>query len=209
MTSPKWFFGAAWDTPASRAAARSVNPRIPSRLRILSAARISCTAQTLRDYGGYIFEGEPVHKLDRIHRVTDGITNLNALRNIFLVNERALFEWIVSRGSLQEADDKNDPGHMQWPWDIADHSKVCLENDGPTVESEALALRLAEPRFGYLSEKDRRLLREAIILRCEAFLTVERRLSRNGRHIERELGIRILTPITHWSLLEPWAALWL
>jgi hypothetical protein len=45
-------------------------------------------------------------------------------------------------------------------------------------------------------------------LRCEAFLTVERRLPRNAGHIERELGIRILTPITHWEMLEPWAALW-
>jgi hypothetical protein len=171
-----------------------------------SSIPASTNAQGLR---WDIFEGEPVHKLDRIHRVTDGITNLNALRNVFLVNERALFEWIVSRGSLQEAHDKNDPGHMQWLWDIADHSEVCLENDGPTVESEALALRLAEPRFGYLSKKDRRLLREAIILRCEAFLTVERRLPRNGRHIERELGIRVLTPITHWAMLEPCAALFL
>jgi hypothetical protein len=25
---------------------------------------------------------------------------------------------------------------------------------------------------------------------------------------QRELGIRILTPITHWEMLEPWAALW-
>lgn len=169
----------------------------------------SCTAQTLRNYGGYIFEGEPVPSSDRIHRVTDGIANLEALRNIFLVNERALFEWIVSRGSLQEAHDKRDPGHMRWLWDIADHSEVCLENDGLTVQSEALASRLAEPKFGYLGEKDRRLLREAIILRCEAFLTVEQRLPRNGPHIERELGIRILTPIAHWAMLERWAGLWL
>jgi hypothetical protein len=33
----------------------------------------SWTAQTLRDYGGYIYEGEPVDASDRIHRVTDGI----------------------------------------------------------------------------------------------------------------------------------------
>ena len=169
----------------------------------------SCTAQTLRDYGGYICEGEPVHASDRIHRIPDGIANLEALRHIFLVNERALFDWIVSRGSMQEAHDKRDPSYAQWVRDIADHSNVCLENDGPTVQSEALASRLGEPRFGYLSEKDRRLLREAITLRCEAFLTVERRLPRNGDHIARELGIRILTPISHWAMLEPCANLWL
>ena len=65
------------------------------------------------------------------------------------------------------------------------------------------------PIFVYLSKKDRLLLRDAIILRCEAFLTVERRLPRNAVHIERMLGIRILTPITYWEMLRPWAALWL
>lgn len=168
----------------------------------------SCTAQTLRDYGGYIYEGEPILDSDRIHRVTGGIANLQALRAIFLVNERAQFEWIVSRGSMQEAHDKGDPGHMQWLWDIADHSEVCLKGDRPTAESEALAARLAERKFGYLSEKDRLLLRHAIVLCCEAFLTMERRLPRNAAHIERELGIRIMTPSTHWEMLWPWAALW-
>lgn len=168
----------------------------------------SCTAQTLRNYGGYIYEAEPIPDSDRIHQVTDGVANIEALRDIFSVNERAMFEWIVSSGSMQEAHDKSDSGHMQWLWDIADHSDVCLEGGGPTAESEALASRLGEPKFGYLSEKDRLLLRDAIILRCEAFLTVERRLPRNAAHIERELGIRILTPITHWEILRPWAALW-
>ena len=168
----------------------------------------SCTAQTLRDYGGYIYEGEPVADFDRIRRVTDGLANLEALRNIFLVNERALFEWIVSHGSLQEAHNKLDPGHMQWLWDIADDSEVCLNGDGPTAETKALAARLAEFRFGYLSQKDRWLLRDAIFLRCEAFLTMERRLPSNAEHIRRELGIEVLTPITHWEMLRPWRALW-
>ena len=39
-------------------------------------------------------------------------------------------------------------------------------------------------------------------------LREERRLPQNAAHIERELGIRIVTPITHWEMLRPWAALW-
>jgi hypothetical protein len=97
---------------------------------------------------------------------------------------------------------------MRWLWDIADHSEICLEGDGPTAASEALAARLVEPRFGYLSQKDRWLLQDAVFLRCEAFLTMERRLPRNAEHIRRELGIEILTPIMHWKMLRPWAALW-
>jgi hypothetical protein len=168
----------------------------------------SCTAQTLRNYGSNIYEGEPVEDSDRIQRVPDGLANIDALRNIFLINERALFEWIVSHNSLREAHDKRDAGHMQWLWDIADHSEVCLEDDGATTESEAHAARLCETKFGYLSHKDRMLLHDAIFLRCEAFLTVERRLPRNAEHIQRELGIEIITPIMHWKMLRPWAALW-
>jgi hypothetical protein len=168
----------------------------------------SCTAQVLRDYGDYIYEGEPIPKSDRLHRIPDGIANVSALRHIFLVNERALFEWIVSPTSMQEAWDRRDPSHMQWLWDIGDHSEICLENDAANEESSALAARLDEPRFGYLSNKDKVLLRDAVLLRCHAFLTVERRLPRNAAPIERELSIRVLTPITHWSLLRPWAALW-
>src|SRR5215472_18795297 len=97
----------------------------------------SRTAQTLRNYGGYIYEAEPIPASDRIHRVTDGIANLETLRDIFSVNERALFEWILSRGSMEEAHEKRDRGHSQWLWDIADHSEICLEDDGTTAESEA------------------------------------------------------------------------
>jgi len=64
------------------------------------------------------------------------------------------------------------------------------------------------PSVGYLSKEDQLLLRRAVVLRCEAFLTVERRLPRNAAHIRRELGISILIPIMHWEMLRPWAALW-
>jgi hypothetical protein len=168
----------------------------------------SCTAQTLRRYGAYVYEGEPIEAGDRIHSVTDGIAKVGALRSIVLVNQRAMFEWIVSQGSMVEARAKRDRGHMQWLRDIADHSQVCIESDGPSPDSVALGERLSEPRFGYLSSADRRLIHEAVVLRCDAFLTVERRLPTNAAHLEKHLGIRILTPIQHWEALRPWAALW-
>jgi hypothetical protein len=169
----------------------------------------SCTVQTLRDYGRFIWEGEPVPNGDRIHRVTRGYENIEALRDIFLVNERALFEWIVSDRSRQEAEDKADRGHLQWLYDILDHTRVCLgETDGPTVASKTLARHLDEPCFGYLGAKDRELIRDAVFLRCDAFLTMEQKLPRNASHIGRELGLRILRPIDYWEMLLPWAALW-
>lgn len=169
----------------------------------------SCAAQTLRDYGGFIYEGEPLDETDRIHQVTNGVANLEALAAIFQLTERAHFEWIVSAGSLEEAADKCDAGHLRWLWDVADHSNVCLDAENPKAESAAMAARLEEPRFGYLSVKDKRLLGEAIALGCEAFLTMERRLPQNAKHIKRELGIEIITPVLQWDMLRPWAALWL
>jgi hypothetical protein len=168
----------------------------------------SCTVQTLGQYGGYLYDGEPIPDSDRIHAVTNGVENLQALRNIFLINDRAQFEWIVSEGSMEEAHAKGDAGHMQWLFDIADHSAICLEDDGPTADSEALGLRLNAPKFNNISKKDKRLLQEAIALRCDAFLTVERRLPTRAAHIKAELGISILTPVTHWQMLKPYAALW-
>ena len=168
----------------------------------------SCTAQTLRDYGAFIFDGEAIPDSNRIFRVPEGIEKVEALRDIFLITERAQFEWIVSYASMMEAKEKGDPDHLRWVYDIAQHSAVCLALDGASKESWALSAQLREPRFGYLGEKDRLLLEEAVAFRCEAFLTMERRLPRNAAHIAQEMGIRILTPITHWQMLQPWAALW-
>ncbi len=43
----------------------------------------SCTAQTLGNYGGYIYEGEPIPASYRICRVMkDSLANLEALRNL-------------------------------------------------------------------------------------------------------------------------------
>jgi hypothetical protein len=166
----------------------------------------SCTIQMLLQYAGYIFDGESIPDSDRIRQVPEGTAKVKALRNIFVVNERAQFEWIVSHASVQELYHKSEPGDV-WLRQMAQYSQLCLESDGPTAESEALGAQLHEPKFGYLSRKDRLLLRDAVILRCEAFLTVEGRLPRKASHVERELGIRILTPIVHWKMLRPWAML--
>ena len=134
----------------------------------------SSTAQTLRDYGAYIFDGETIPDSDRIFEVPEGIEKVEALRHIFLISERAQFEWIVSHASMVEADDKGDPGHLRWVYDIAHHSAACLALEGASKESIVRSIRLRESRFGYLGDKDRLLLEEAVAFRCEAFLTMER-----------------------------------
>jgi hypothetical protein len=79
----------------------------------------------------------------------------------------------VSRGSLEEAHAKGDPGHMQWLWDIASHSAECLKGAGRTAASETLATCLARgrssadtPRHTFLSHRDRRLRCTSCRNRC-------------------------------------------
>ncbi len=171
----------------------------------------SCTVQTIGQYGTYIWEGEPLSATDSMCRVEGGPANLAALRDIFLVNERALFEWILSEASLAEAEAKHDSRHLRWVHDVMDHTRVCLEESGgPSDESTVLASRLNEPCFGYLSDQDRCLIRDALHLRCDAFLTMEQRLTRNQTqvaHMVREVGLRILRPVDLWERLRPWAGL--
>ena len=168
----------------------------------------SCTVQTLRKCGEFIYDGGSITPGDVICRIPDGSDNVEALRAICQVTSRAMFQWIVSEASWREAAAKHDAGHLQWLFEIDNYWRAFLGETGPSRESRALAARLDEPKFGYLGAGDRVLLQEAILLRCDSFLTMERKLPKNAAHIERELGIRVLTPMTYWEMLRPWAALW-
>ena len=44
-----------------------------------------------------------------------------------------------------------------------------------------------------ISVKDRRLLQEALDWRCDAFMTMERRLPTAAAFIERQTGLRVMT----------------
>ncbi|MEA2875552.1 MAG: hypothetical protein QOF14_748 [Hyphomicrobiales bacterium] len=168
----------------------------------------TCTVQTMKKYGEYIFDGGWIGAKDVIHRVPDGLENVEALRVICQVTGRALFQWIVSDASRAEVEAKQNDAHLRWLFEIDNYSRTFLDETGPSPESVALAARLDEPKFGYLGAGDRVLLQDAIFFQCDSFLTVERKLPKNAAHIEGELGIRVLTPVTYWTLLRPWAALW-
>lgn len=168
----------------------------------------SCTLQTLRDYGEVIYDGGSISPEARILRVPDGVDNVEALRLIILVSQRAQFEWMISPASLDEAAAKGDPPHAAWVYEIADYARSFLQQPFSSNLSMDAALRLDDAKFGYLSTKDRLLLRDAAALQCDAFLTMERRLPKCADHVLRETGVQILTPISYWALLRPWAALW-
>jgi hypothetical protein len=85
----------------------------------------------------------------------------------------------------------------------ADHGVAPFSGRG-----EELARKLESSKFGYFSDKDRLLIRDAVMLECHAFLTMDNKLARNAAHIEKELGLKVLSPSGYWKLLQPWAALY-
>ena len=91
----------------------------------------SSTLQVLEQHGGQIWEDEALAGDDSINRIPDGPQTVEALRRIFLVNERAPWEFAVSENSLREVAAKGNSRYLQWAYDVLDHWEVCLAASGP------------------------------------------------------------------------------
>ena len=179
---------------------------LPTRLLLDSS-----TLQTLLGYGEFVFENVAPPPADRARRIPGSLDDLDALRCIFQVNERAGFDIVLSENSLREVADKSDARYTSWALDVLDHWLTRVNEyqgrafDGGGVK---LAARLDGRSFGYLSAKDKQLLIDALVLECDAFLTMERKLAKNASQLEAAVGIKVLRPPDYWALLRPWAALY-
>jgi hypothetical protein len=162
------------------------------------------TLQKLFDYGGVIFEGEPFEPVGRAARVKGLSDELDALRMIFLVNERAMFEFVVTEASLREVERRYEPRYTQWVYDVLDTWLIQSASEEPPAPGTTFEDR----RFGMISVKDRQLLQEALDWGCDAFMTMERRLPTAAAFIEHETGLRVMRPTTYWGLLDRWANLY-
>jgi len=98
---------------------------IPRRIFLDSSA-----LQALQDYGGFLYENEPLAVNDRIHRDPKGIAKLEALRLIMQIAERAPFEFALSGNSFVEVHGKGDSRYLQWAYDVLDHWLACLKESG-------------------------------------------------------------------------------
>lgn len=167
----------------------------------------SSTLQTLLDYGGFLYENEPLNVTDPIYRDAKGIVKLEALRLIMQIAERAPFEFALSGNSFAEVHARRDSGYLQWAYDVLDHWLTCLEESGEPRGDLAAFAAIDSNSYGYLGEGDRALLRDAIALECDTFLTMENKLTKNAGHIERTLSLRVLSPTEMWEYVQPWASL--
>ncbi len=179
----------------------------PVRAWLSLSRRISLdpsTLQKLYDFGGEVFEGELFEPVGRAARVQGLADEIDALRMIFMLNERAMFEFVVTEASLREVVNRTHPGYTQWVYDVLDTWLIRSEREQPPAPGRAFDDR----RFGMISVKDRQLLQEALDWCCDAFMTMERRLPTAAAFIERETGLRLMRPTTYWDLLSPFARLY-
>lgn len=185
-----------------------MNPQhIPARVFLDSSI-----LQTLQDYGEYIYDGAEIDDNDRIWSIPGGMENVDALRKIILVGGRSSLEFAVSSNSLREVADRKRYDYLQWALEMMQYWQGCLSAYEAGIEplsgrGKALAARLDGTQFCYLGAKDAKLVRDAVLLECDVFLTMERKLPKNAAHLKRELGIEVLQPISYWRLLSPWIPL--
>jgi hypothetical protein len=162
------------------------------------------TLQVLYDCGGEIFEGEPFEPVGRAARVQDLADEVGALQMIFMVNKRAMFEFVVTEASLREVVNRTRPGYAQWVYDVLGTWLIQSEGEERPTPGQTFE----NPRFGMISVEDRRLLQEALDWRCDAFMTLERRLPTAAAFIERQTGLRVMRPETYWGQLSRFARLY-
>jgi hypothetical protein len=161
----------------------------------------SNTLQTIHEQGEAVFDGGPFWP--------DGHTgaspeDVEALRLIFRFNDRASFDFALSHNSLKEVDNAGDRRYLGWAYDVLDHWHAAVARpDAFEGWGHSAAVRLSQPRFGYLSREDAALVRDALALECDTFLTVERKLVTNADHLRRETGLVVLRPPEFWELLLP------
>jgi len=73
-----------------------------------------------------------------------GPVNLEALRAIMFVSQRAGFEFGLSERTLDEFRDSENPQYLQWAYDVLNHWQACIEELGGLAEDLARETREAE-----------------------------------------------------------------
>jgi hypothetical protein len=179
----------------------------------IAKQNLSSIIQTLLQYAQYIENGDDISQHDAIHKVTNGLRNVEALREIRAVLERGTFELVVSRNNFLEVKAKQDPELLVWMHDLISLWASVMDSyeggNAFTGKGAEILKKLDHKRLGFLSAKDKELLLDAVMFECDTFLTMEERLSKNAKAINRFLGIRVIRPFEHWGMLRPFAALWL
>ena len=173
----------------------------------------TCVVNFMLDYGEQIHDGAPVpaHTGDRISR------DIEALYNIMLVGQRAMWQLAISPHTYQEiaatkAVRRRDQLHI-WFEDLWQYwlSVIHGNDDLPSfIEAEDTRVRLlASGSLNVLPDvADRILVCDATVYRCELFCTRDWTTILKHRADLRGLPLDIVTPAEWWTKIQPFARLW-
>ena len=168
--------------------------------------------QILQDYGDFIWDGGDIPPNDRIWSIPNGYENVYSLQGLFRINTRVPFEIALSNNSLKEVRNRGDYDYLQWAYEMLDYWENCIRK----YQSKERAFsgigighsnKTQDRKFGYLSKQDKLLIKDALMLECKGFLTMDLKLAKNSSNIKKELNILVVTPKEFWDLFKPWAPL--
>lgn len=182
----------------------------------------TCILNRLYDEGYYIWEGELPDNLAENEIDAES----RALRNIFSINERASFQFVVSPLSIAEVANVQDfhdrERRLHWVLDVLDHWLIMLDevldrkNQGGSVRHRfklnSELQQLESTLMGIQDFKrdpfDRLLLIQHKMANCDSFLTIDEDTIWRHRKELLSMGIHVLRPSEFWELLRPYSALW-
>ena len=173
----------------------------------------TCVVNFMLDYGEQIHDGAPV-PVDASERMA---RDIEALYNIMLVGQRAMWQLAISPHTYQEIAATKTVGRRNrlqtWFDDLWQYwLNVIHEDDNlPSfIEAEDTRVRLlASGSLNVLPDvADRILVCDAAVYRCELFCTRDWTTILKHRPDLRGLPFDIVTPAEWWTEIRPYAALW-
>lgn len=173
----------------------------------------TCVVNFMLDYGAQIHDGElyPDNLSDRI------ISDIEALRDIYLTGQRASWQLAISHLTYEEVISTNNPNRRyyleNWFSDIWHYWQEIITpaNDLPTDnEAEAIKRNLLNSELLQILPdiSDRFLICDAIVYHCDCFCTRDWGTILKYRDALEDLPITILTPTEWWNSIAPYANLW-
>ena len=175
----------------------------------------TCVVNFMLDHGEQIHDGAPLP--------TETSTSpwvgrdIEAMYNIMLVGQRAMWQYAISPHTYQEiaaTSDKSRRHQLEiWFRDLWQYwlGVIHDRDDLPSfVEAEDIRVRLlASGSLDTLPDlADRVLVCDAMVYRCDLFCTRDWTTVLKHRDDLKELPLDIVTPGEWWSRIQPYARLW-
>jgi hypothetical protein len=173
----------------------------------------TCGVNFILDYGQQIHDGAAIPEVPR-----RSAEDIEALRNLFLVGQRAMWQLAISPHTYFEIagtrhNERLSDLHV-WFQELWQYWRTAVQsNDDLPSSIEAEDVRVQTLLSGYLTclpdVADRILLCDALVYRCELFCTRDWSTILEHRSDLAGLPIEIVTPSEWWSLIQPYAHVWM